>query len=153
MRPILRRRILPLLSAALTLLGCEHPIAVVTPHVEASDLLVRDTLGVLQWRTMDNQRWNVSALQLQVGDSVPVMIRLTDFQGTEFDLRSRGPEYSVRLEVERGASVGWEPLTRFGWIRAFAPDSTRFRLQVWHTDHADFITPWLTVVVRPRTGP
>lgn len=146
--PFLLRAILA--TAVVVVTACDHPIAVVTPHVEASELLVRDTTGQLLVRTVDNQRWSGAGMEMVAGDSLPLMIRLVDFQGAEFSLESRGPEYSVRMDIEQSASAVWEPLRRFGWLRAFAPDSTRIRFQIWHTDHADFVTPWLPLTVRGR---
>lgn len=143
-------RLLGTAAALLIIAACEHPIAVVTPHVEASDLLVRDTSGALLLRTQDNQRWSAAGLDLAAGDSLPLVIRLVDFQGAEFDLASRGPGFSIRMDVEHPASAVWEPLQRLGWLRGFAPATTRIRFQVWHTDHADFITPWLPLTVRSR---
>jgi hypothetical protein len=136
--------------AVVALAACEHPIAVVTPHVEASELLVRDTTGQLLLQTVDNQRWSGGPLALSAGDSLPLVIRMVDFQGAEFGLESRGPEYSVRMDVEQASSAVWEPLRRWGWLRAFTPTATRIRFQIWHTDHADFVTPWLPLTVRAR---
>ena len=130
--------------------ACEHPIAVITPHIEASELLVRDTSGRLLAQTVDNQRWTGGSIEVPAGDSLPLMIRLLDFQGREFSLESRGSDYSVRMDIEQAASAVWEPLTRFGWLRGFAPATTRIRIQIWHTDHPDFITPWLPLTVRSR---
>jgi hypothetical protein len=143
-------RVSALVLATAIISACEHPIAVVTAHIEASELLVRDTAGTLLLRTEDNRRWSGPGLEVATGDSLPLVIRLEDFQGREFSVASRGTGYSVRLEVEQSASAAWEPLTRFGWLRAFTPTTTRVRFQVWHIDHADFITPWLPLTVRSR---
>jgi hypothetical protein len=129
--------------------ACEHPIAVVSPHVEAQDLIVRDTSGTLLVRTLDNTRWSDSILAVPLDDSMPVRVRLVDFRGAEFDLAAR-PEYSIRLQAEQAAMVQWEPLRDRGVLRGFQAGVTRVRFQVWHTDHPDFISPWLTVRVQPR---
>lgn len=141
-------RLALLLSATVAVSACEHPIGVVSPHIEAAELLVRDTTGRLLASTVDNRRWSGGELGLAAGDSVPLVVRLLDFQGKEFGLDSRGPDYSVRMDVEQSSSAVWEPLLRFGWLRAFAPATTRIRFQIWHTDHADFVTPWLPLTVR-----
>jgi hypothetical protein len=149
----MRRRCIALgvlVGAALVVTACEHPIGVVTAHIEASDLLVRDTAGQLLVRTLDNQRWSGAGLTVRAGDSVPLVIRLVDFQGREFGLDARGDDYSVRMDVEQTASAVWEPLRRIGWLRAFVPATTRMRVQIWHTDHADFVTPWLPLTVHDR---
>ena len=150
----LRRRALvvaAVIGGSAALAGCEHPIAVVSPHVEAQDLLVRDTSGRLLLRTIDNTTWSDGTLEIPLDDSLPVMIRLVDFRGQEFDLADRSREYSIRMQVENAAAVQWEPRRAMGWLRGFVPGTTRLRVQVWHTDHPDFISPWLTVTVRPRT--
>ena len=131
--------------------ACEHPIAVVSPHVEAQDLLVRDTTGRLLLRTQDNTTWSAPTLEIPLDDSLPVMVRLVDFRGTEFDLSDRSREYSIRVQAENAAAVQWEPRRTMGWLRGFVAGPTRVRFQVWHTDHPDFISPWLTVQVVRRT--
>lgn len=147
-----RRGLLGVACAIALLASCEHPIAIVSPHVEAQDLLVRDTTGRLMLRTMDNTRWSGDTLRLWLDDSLPVVIRLVDFRGNEFDLVQRSRDYSIRVQSENAAAVQWEPLRERGWLRAFLPGPTRIRFQVWHTDHPDFISPWLPVRVerRPR---
>ncbi len=149
----LRRRLAALAACAClaSLAACEHPIAVVSPHVEAQDLVVRDTAGRLLLRTIDNTTWSDGTLEIPLDDSLPVVVRLLDFRGQEFDLADRSREYSVRVQAENAAAVQWEPRRTMGWLRGFVPGTTRLRVQVWHTDHPDFISPWLTVTVRPRT--
>lgn len=139
------------IAAVVGVTACEHPIAVVTPHVEAQDLLVRDTTGRLLLRTQDNTTWSAPSLTIPLDDSLPVMIRLVDFRGNEFDLSDRSREYSIRVQAENAAAVQWEPRRTMGWLRGFVAGPTRVRFQVWHTDHPDFISPWLTVQVVRRT--
>lgn len=145
------RRALAACCALPLVAACEHPIAVVSPHVEAQDLLVRDTTGRLLFRTQDNTTWSTPGFELVVDDSMPVVVRLVDFRGTEFDLADRSREYSIRVQAENTAAVQWEPRRTVGWLRGFVAGTTRIRFQVWHTDHPDFISPWLPVTVRPRT--
>ncbi|MCU0627858.1 MAG: hypothetical protein MUF21_15515 [Gemmatimonadaceae bacterium] len=130
----------PLLVAlTVTVTACEHPIAVVSPHVEAQDLLVRDTTGRLLLRTQDNTTWSAGTMAIPLDDSLPVVIRLVDFRGNEFDLADRSREYSIRVQAENAAAVQWEPRRgAMGWLRGFVAGPTRIRFQVWHTDHPDF---------------
>lgn len=131
---------LPVMSA------CEHPLGVVTPHIEAADLLLADSAGALITRTDFNRRWSVDSLVLR--DDAPLRLILTpiDFRGDPIDLRGRA-DLSYRLEAQNGALVQWEPQRGFGWLRPFAAGQTRVRFLIWHDTHADFVTPWLRVVI------
>jgi hypothetical protein len=149
----MRTTFIRLLAAVVAVIGvaaCEHPIAIVSPHIEAQDLLVRDTSERLLLRTIDNTRWSGDTLRIWLDDSLPVVIRLVDFRGTEFDLVERSRDYSIRVQAENAAAVQWEPRRERGWLRGFVSGPTRIRFQVWHTDHPDFISPWLPVVVERR---
>jgi hypothetical protein len=143
----LPRKVLAIL-ATLALTACEHPIAIVTPHVEAADLLVTDSAGVLLARTEFNRNWSVEALELRDGVPLRVVLVPLDFRGDEIDITDRG-DLSYRMEAENPALLQWEPQRGFGWIRPFAVGETRIRFLIWHLNHADFVTPWLRVVVRP----
>ena len=73
-----RHRRLALLVALLVGVGasaCEHPIAIVTPHVEAQDALVFDTTGRLMARTFDNRRWEGGPFVVRDRGSLPVIVR------------------------------------------------------------------------------
>ncbi len=131
-----------------TIAGCEHPIAVVTPHVEAADLVLADSSGAVLARTEFNRRWQADSLVLVDGRPLRVVVTPIDFRGAPIDLGARR-DLSVRVEAEDGALLQWEPQRGFGWLRPFATGATRVRFLLWHDTHADFITPWLRVVVRP----
>lgn len=151
MLPRLRRRSLTLavaLSGAAWTAACEHPIAIVTPHVEAQDALVFDTAGRMVARTFDNRRWEGGPLSVPDRSSLPVVVRFLDFQGTEFALGDRR-DLQLRLETETDGVVAWEPLTTRGLLHALTPGTTRVRFVVWHISHPDFITPWIPVTVAP----
>lgn len=139
-RTLLAFLLLPMLTA------CEHPLGVVSSHVEAADLLVADSLGVVLTRTELNRTWRVDALHLR--DDVPLRVVLTalDFRGEPLDLSERD-DLSFRMEAEQGALVQWEPQRGFGWIRPFGRGETRIRFLIWHGDHTDFVTPWLRVII------
>lgn len=71
-----------------------------------------------------------------------------DFSNAEFTLDD-ATDHSVRAEVEGPAS--WVQRGAHGTIHADAPGEARVRFQVWHIDHPDFTSPWLTVSVVDRT--
>ena len=145
-----RRRFTPVAAAVAALLvaACEHPIAVVTPHVEAADVIVRDSLGVEVARTVFNRAWSIDTLRLTDGTVLAVVPTALDFRETRIDLDARG-DVSWRVEAEDGALLQWEPQRGFGWLRPFARGTTRVRFLIWHQTHADFVSPWLPVTIRP----
>lgn len=136
------------LGLSLWLGGCEHPIPVVTPHIEAADLVVADSTGRVLARTEYNRSWSVEALILQDGRSLRIVLIPLDFRGNPIELSARS-DLSFRMEAENPALLQWEPQRGFGWIHPFAVGATRVRFLIWHVDHADFVTPWLPVAVRP----
>lgn len=141
-------------AAALALGGlaaCEHPIAVVTPHVEASDLEVRDEGGTLLVRTRDNRAWEGGPLVLADGRARTLRVTALDFQGAPIALEGR-VGVDVRGEADPAAAVVWEPLAGRARVTGLAPGRARLRLLIWHETHADLVTPWLDVDVRPA-GP
>jgi hypothetical protein len=135
-----------LLLAALAATGCEHPIAVVTPHLEAADAVLRDPAGRELARTVDNRSWTGPGPVLTAGDGVELVVRFLDFQGAELELADRS-DLQVRLEFEDPAAGFWEPLDPGGRLLALAAGPQRLRVLVRHLDHVDFVTPWLDVTV------
>jgi hypothetical protein len=145
-----RHRAWPLLLAACLLLpvvSCEHPLRVASAHIEAADLVVRDSTGLELTRTSFNRAWVVDSLVLRDGASLRVTLTPLDFRGEAIDLSERR-DLSFRFDAERAELVQWEPQRGFGWLHPFGRGETRVRFLIWHGDHADFITPWLRVVVR-----
>lgn len=141
------------LFVALCLLAaCEHPLAVVSSHIEAADLVVADSSGVVINRTAFNRAWAEDSLLLRDGDALRVVLTPLDFRGEAIDLSERS-DLSFRVEAEDGALLQWEPQRDFGWLRPFAVGETRIRFLIWHINHADFVTPWLRVVVQPAASP
>ena len=138
-----------LLAACLLLpvVACEHPLRVVSAHIEAADLIVRDSTGLELTRTSFNRAWVVDSLVLRDGASLRVTLTPLDFRGEPIDLSDRR-DLSFRFDAERAELVQWEPQRGFGWLHPFGRGETRVRFLIWHGDHADFITPWLRVVVR-----
>jgi hypothetical protein len=141
------RSLIALVAAAL-IAGCDHPIGVVTPHVEAADLLVADVSGALLARTEFNRSWSVDSLVLRDGAPTQIVLTAIDFRGQPIAIAGRS-DLSFRMEAEDGALVQWEPQRDFGWVRPFGAGATRVRFLIWHGDHADFATPWLRVRIHP----
>lgn len=127
--------------------ACEHPLGVFTPHIEAADLVVTDSLGAVLTRTEFNRVWQVDSLLLAADGPLRISLTPIDFRGTAIDLSARA-DLTFRLEAENGALLQWEPQQGFGWIRPFASGVTRVRFLIWHDTHADFVTPWLRVIVQ-----
>jgi hypothetical protein len=149
---VMRRRVSVCFAlCAFVVLGCEHPIAVVTPHAEVADLVFTDSLtAAVVMRTTDNRTWSGAPVQLCVDDVRTLVPQPLDFRGLPVDLVSRRD-----LEI-RGESadpiVLWEPLRGRGRLTALAPGTTRMRFLVWHLTHADLVSPWLDVVVHPAAS-
>jgi hypothetical protein len=150
MRASNRRALLSLLVTLTTGLvaGCEHPIAVVTPHVEAADIILRDSTGAVLARTQDNRRWDGGPLVVPDGGQLTLLPVLVDFQGRDLDALATRRDVELRAEVEQDGVTTWEPLRGRGRWFGLAPGRTRVRFLVWHTTHADLITPWLPLEVR-----
>jgi hypothetical protein len=147
------RRVRPRVPAWLAVLvllvtACEHPIAVVTPHVEAADVIVRTTGGIEVARTVENRSWQGGPIVLTDGVPQRYVVVFVDFQGREFTLDERR-DLDVRMEAENESLVVWEPQTGFGQIIPFGVGTTRVRFLAWHQSHADFITPWISVTIMP----
>lgn len=134
--------------AALLAAGCEHPIPVVTPHAEVADLVVRDRLGAMIARTVDNQRWEGALPALHDGEALHLTVNALDFRDSELALVTR-PDLQVRMEAESPTVAGWEPQRGFGRLLGVSPGATRIRFLIWHETHADFVSPWLPLTVSP----
>jgi hypothetical protein len=134
---------------AFVVAACEHPIAIVTPHVEAADVLVRDTAGALLARTHDNRRWEGGPLVARDGAPTPVLVELLDFQGRPLADAGTRADVELRLEAEHDGRVLWEPLRGRGLLHGLSAGPTRVRFLVWHQTHADLVTPWIALEVRP----
>jgi hypothetical protein len=140
------------LATAAALGACEHPIAVVTPHVEAADLEVRDEGGAPLARTRDNRRWEGAPLALAEGEARTLRVTALDLAGAPVPLDGRAG-VEVRAEAEPAAALVWEPRRGAARLTALAPGRARLRLLVWHQTHADLVTPWLDVEVAPPPRP
>jgi hypothetical protein len=128
--------------------ACEHPIAMVTPHIEAADLVVSDSAGTVIARTEVNRTWLPDSIVLREGQPLRLVLTPIDFRGQPIDIAQRR-DISFRMEAGDGALLQWEPLRGYGWLRPFAPGVTHLRFLIWHETHADLVTPWLRVVIRP----
>jgi hypothetical protein len=130
---------------------------VLTPHVEAADLEVRDAgpdgaPGALLARTRDNRRWEGGPLVLADRQARTLRVTALDFQGAPIRLDGRAG-VDVRAEVEPAAALVWEPRTGEARLTPLAAGPARIRLLIWHETHADLVTPWLDVVVGPAGAP
>lgn len=143
-----RRALLPA-ALALAALSCEHPIAVLTPHVEAADLVVRDSAGAFVARTVENRRWDgASSLTAVDGASVRVVVDVLDFEDRPIPIADRA-DLEIRLEAEDPTLVQWEPQREFGRLHGHAVGRTRVRFLLWHVSHPDLVTPWIDLHVAP----
>jgi hypothetical protein len=138
---------------AIGLAACEHPIAVVTPHAEVADIVLRDTLGVRIASTRDNRGWDGGPLVVLDGGALTIVATLVDFEGRELDLFRTRSDLELRAEVERDGVATWEPLRARGRWFGLAAGRTRVRFLVWHQTHADLITPWLPLEVVDAPSP
>lgn len=145
--PLARSVLFTLVSTVLLLAACEHPLPVVTSHIEAADLVVSDSLGQELTRTSFNRSWVVDSLLLRDGESLRITLTPLDFRGATLDLAERR-DLSYRFNAEREALVQFEPQRGFGWLHPFGRGDTRVRFLIWHGDHADFVSPWLRVLIQ-----
>jgi hypothetical protein len=151
------RRALRLAATACALGACEHPIAIVTPHVEAADVVLRARGAppdVVLARTHDNRRWSGGPLIVADRDGRELAVTLLDFEGRPVAGLDARDDVELRVEAEtprpeRPGAVVWEPRRGHGVLHGLAPGPTRVRVLVWHGTHADLVTPWLDVVVEP----
>jgi hypothetical protein len=137
--------------AVLMLAACEHPIGIVSPHIEAADLIVADSTGAVLARTQFNRSWLPDSLVITEGQPLRVIVTPVDFRGQPIDVSER-PDITFRIEAVSAALFQWEPQRGYGWIRPFAAGETQARILIWHDTHADFVTPWLRLIVRPAAG-
>lgn len=141
-------RLLAILVLGAASTACEHPIAVVTPHAEAADLVLVDSIGAqVVVETRDNREWRGGPLTVCEGETRTLVPRVLDFRGAAIDLLARR-DLDVRGEVDR-PNAAWEPLRGRGRLSGLAAGRTRMRFLLWHLTHADLITPWIDVDVLP----
>ncbi len=126
--------------------ACEHPIPLTTDHVEATEMVVRDSAGTVVAITADNRQWIGGPLATSINHPLPLRIALLDLQGREFDLGSR-PDLTVRVEAEDGVSATWEHLGAWGYLHPQQVGEASVRFMIWHGDHPDFISPWIPLLI------
>ncbi|MEK9501810.1 hypothetical protein [Gaopeijia maritima] len=132
------------LSVAAALAACEHPVALTSAHVEAMDVILRDTTGVELARTVDNAEWAGGALQGSVRAPTAIAVSFLDIHGNEFDLGAR-PDASLRVETRPEGGATWEHFGRWGLLHPTRSGAMQLRFIVWHIDHPDLVTPWITL--------
>lgn len=133
--------------------ACEHPIAIVTPHVEVADIILRDSTGAIAARTYDNRRWEGGPLVVASGGATTYRIEMLDFQGRAVVGVDGRADVELRLEAEQDGRVVWEPLRGRGALYGLTAGATRVRFLVWHETHADLVTPWLVANVQRANSP
>jgi hypothetical protein len=138
---------LAMLIGVLSVVACEHPIAVVTPHAEVADIVLRDTNGVQLAATRDNRLWSGGPLAVPDGGTLVLVPTLLDFEGRSLDVLETRRDLELRAEVEHDGITTWEPLRGRGRWFGLSPGRTRVRFLVWHQTHADLVTPWLLLDV------
>lgn len=130
--------------------GCDNPVTVSSTHIEAMELVVRDSSRREIDRTVGNQHWqNAAGLVLTLDAPQMLRVGLLDIRGEEFTLDAY-PSHTIRVEVEPANLLDWEPLGSFGRLSGLVAGRGRLRFLIWHVSHPDFITPWMTVEVVRR---
>jgi hypothetical protein len=151
MRSDIARRTKWLLPALLAFVlgACDNPIDLEeTEHLEAMEVILRNPQGgeIARSNVIDDN-WIGGPLVFQVGVDTDVRVIWLDFEGHEFTLEGRAPEFSLRLVVEDGGILATEVLDGHARLRGLAPGETRMRYVIYHVDHPDFQSPWVDVAV------
>jgi hypothetical protein len=137
------------LASALSLMtACDNPVQSSSSHIEATEMVLRDSAGVSIARTENNVQWSGGVLETRVGVAPIVRISMLDIRGAEFSLDAF-TTHSVRVESEPANLVMWEPFGSYGKLTGLAAGSGRMRILIWHVTHPDFVTPWIPVTVSP----
>lgn len=140
------------LIVAAALAACEHPVALTSAHVEAMEMILRDSTGVEVARTVDNAEWVGGAIRGSVGVPVKLTVSFLDIHGEEFDLSERA-DASIRVETRVPAGASWEHFGGWGLLHPMRSGTLQLRFLVWHIDHPDLVTPWITLESTPGGAP
>jgi hypothetical protein len=150
------RRALRLAATACALGACEHPIAIVTPHVEAADVVLRARGAppdVVLARTHDNRRWSGGPLIVADRDGRELAVTLLDFEGRRWPGSTHATTWScASRRRRRGRSAPGPSCGSRGAATACCTASLRShpRARARVARHARrLVTPWLDVVVEP----
>lgn len=154
-------------SLALTVItavaSCTHPVALGDDHSSITDIgiIIDDT--VLIAKTINNQRWN-SELSVLPHSVSHIRVAGFDIYGNQVPF-SEGHEHEhdddhnhshdddhhdeidIRAEIRGGEGASWSYDHGEGVLLAGEAASLQIRFIIWHGNHADMITPWLTVRV------
>ncbi|MGV3711136.1 MAG: hypothetical protein ACO1Q7_20110 [Gemmatimonas sp.] len=137
-----------LVSALTFLAACDNPVQSSSSHIEATEMVLRDSTGAQLARTHNNTQWIGDSLRSRVGQAPIVRVSMLDIRGEEFSLDAF-TTHSVRVESEPANLVMWEPFGSYGKLTGLAAGSGRVRILIWHITHPDFVTPWMPVAVAP----
>lgn len=136
------------ITLAVAFTACDNPVESISTHIDAVEMVLRDSTGNLISATENNVRWKEGSLTSQVGQSPTVRISLVDIRGSEFTLAAHD-KHSIRVESEPANLVTWEPFGSYGKLVGLAAGTGRVRFLIWHITHPDFVTPWIPVHVAP----
>jgi len=137
-------------ACALAFAACDNPVATTTDHLEAVEIIVRDTTGVELARTSENERWTgpaATGLTIDAGARLDLRISFTTLDGREVRL-SEQPNLTLRVESEADGFIVHEPLNERDRLHGLRPGTTSLRFMAWHGTHPDFVSPPLPITIR-----
>lgn len=115
-------------------------------HVQVNEVFLRTSANVLISRTrMIDNVWQPATITLRRGETMDARVVYLDFDNDEFTLDGDA-HHQTRGSMD-GAAARWTAVGAHGRIEATQVGSSRLRIQVWHEDHSDFTSPYLTVQV------
>lgn len=138
-----------LLAALLIFAGCSNPIELEeTEHLEAMEVVLRNAHGgEIARSNVINDNWIGGPLVLAAGVETDFRVVWLDFEGHEFTLEGRAPEFTLRMTVENQGLLSAEAVDGHARLRGLAGGSTRMRFILYHVNHPDFQSPWLEVEI------
>jgi hypothetical protein len=134
-------------AALLLLAGCggESPAAT-SSHVQVNELFLRSPSTVTITRTeMIDRRWTPSQLTMRRGEVLDLRVIYLDFNNREFTLDG-STVHQTRGAID-GSAARWVAVGAHGRLEAVQTGTARLRVSVFHIDHNDFDSPWLTIQV------
>lgn len=117
-----------------------------SPHVQVNELFLRTADNATFARTeMIDRRWAPERITLRADEGRAVRVVYLGFDNREFTLDG-ARMHQTRGTVE-GTAVRWVADGAHGRLEAVHSGIARFRVSVFHIDHTDFDSPWLTIEV------
>lgn len=135
--------------------ACTHPVALGDDHSSVTDIGIFIDDTVLIAKTINNQRWNseISVLPHSVSH---IRVAGFDIYGNQVPFseghdhghdHDHHDEIDIRAEIRGGEGASWSYDHGEGVLTAGETSGLQIRFIIWHGNHADMITPWLTVRV------